>query len=92
MPWFRVDDSFADHPKALAAGPAVALWLAGGCWAARHLTDGFVPAGALPLLRGTPAMARRLVDAKARPGGVGLWVVVDGGWLATRYREAPPPA
>jgi hypothetical protein len=80
MPWFRVDDSFWGHPKAIAAGPALALWLRAGCWSAQQLTDGFVPRGMLATLGGTPVMAKRLVDAKARPDGEGLWVAVEGGW------------
>lgn len=45
MTWFKVDDSFYDHPKVAQLPPrrwgnAVALWLAAGCYCARHLTDG----------------------------------------------------
>ncbi len=56
MTWFKICDTFADHPK-LAEIPddnwaeAVALWVAGGCYCARHLTDGRLPRG----------VARRLV-------------------------------
>lgn len=46
MTWFRVDDSFHDHPKVRGlSDSAVALWVRTGCWSARHLTDGEVPAG-----------------------------------------------
>jgi hypothetical protein len=44
--WFKVDDSFYDHLKVFDAPDcAVALWVRAGAWAARNLTDGFVPSG-----------------------------------------------
>lgn len=44
MVWFKVDDSFYDHPKMFDAPDcAVALWTRAGSWCARNLTDGFVP-------------------------------------------------
>lgn len=43
MVWFKVDDSFYDHPKAEdLSDSAVALWARAGSYCARHLTDGFV--------------------------------------------------
>ncbi len=46
MTWFKVDDSFYDHLKVFDAPDcAVALWVRAGAWAARNLTDGFVPSG-----------------------------------------------
>jgi len=46
MTWFKVDDSFYDHPKVFdAPDSAVALWTRAGSWSARNLTDGFVPTG-----------------------------------------------
>lgn len=52
--WFRVDDGFIEHPKVLHAaerlgggrrslGRVVAVWVEGGTYASRKLTDGFVP-------------------------------------------------
>ena len=44
MVWVRIDDSFAQHPKVLQAGPlAMALQVAALCYCNRNLTDGFVP-------------------------------------------------
>lgn len=48
MPWFKVDDSFCDHPKVQEIPPrrranAVFLWVLAGTWCSRHLTDGRVP-------------------------------------------------
>lgn len=47
MSWFRVDDSFTDHPKvkSIPRGErraAVGLWTLAGSYAARQLTDGFI--------------------------------------------------
>ena len=44
MPWFRVDDSFYDHPKVRRAGnTAIGLWIRCAAYAARHTTDGDIP-------------------------------------------------
>lgn len=47
MAWFKVDDSFGDHPKVKSIPRnerkgAVALWTLAGSYAARQLTEGFV--------------------------------------------------
>jgi hypothetical protein len=50
--WVKVDDSFVEHPKVIAAGRhlgvhglgrVVAVWLEALCYTARNLTDGLVP-------------------------------------------------
>jgi len=44
MTWVRIDDSFAQNPKVVGAGPlAMALQVAALCYCNRNLTDGFVP-------------------------------------------------
>lgn len=87
MAWFKVDDGFPDHPKALAAGEDTwPLWMAGGCYCSRQLTDGFIPEGALSRLstsRNRAALAGRLVAA-------GLWERVDGGWLMHDFNRYNP--
>jgi hypothetical protein len=72
--WFKVDDSFHSHPKALAAGPAaVGLWTIAGSWSSANLTDGFVPDYLLPRLgQDAQELARTLVT-------VGLWRRAKGG-------------
>ncbi|GAB3372488.1 hypothetical protein [Amycolatopsis echigonensis] len=73
MPWFNVDDGFADHPKAIRAGnAALGLWVRAGAWSAKHLTDGFVPEE-IAFLHGTPTQAAKLVRT-------GLWRVAEGGF------------
>lgn len=68
MPWFRVDDGFWSHPKVVELSPeAVALWVRGGSYAAQHLTNGKITAGAMRMLGGAREAADELVLA-------GLWV------------------
>lgn len=82
MSWVRVDDQFPDHPKLMRMGkdrlPAMGLWVVGLCYAARYLTDGFIPDASLPY--GCKRQATLLVSA-------GLWGVVDGGYQIHDYRE-----
>lgn len=53
MPWVRLDDTFAEHPKLRDAGPlGLALQVAALCYCNRYLTDGHV----------SRAAARTLLD------------------------------
>lgn len=66
MPWFKIDDSSYSHPKFVRAGnAALGLWMRCGAYSAQHLLEGQVP-GAIAKAFGTPAQARKLVEA-------GLW-------------------
>ena len=83
MPWFRVDDSLDTHHKAIAAGnEALGLWVRCGAYAARHLTDGFIPES-IALLYGSRALADTLVAAK-------LWRRAKGGWQMHDYLDRNP--
>lgn len=83
MPWFKVDDNFAFHAKAVAAGnPAVGLWSRAGAWCAQQLTDGFVPDHILTAI-GTKAQADKLV-------AVGLWKRVEGGHEFHEWHDRQP--
>lgn len=78
MPWFNVDDGFANSKPVLRIPrryrcPAVGLWTLAGSWSAKELTDGFIPDHALEEFCSTSAMADLLVHA-------GLWKRVDRGW------------
>lgn len=67
MPWFYVEDTFAFHPKTVAAGnAAVGLWTRAGSWAMQTLTDGEVPAAMANTLGSKKEISALLVT--------GLWV------------------
>jgi hypothetical protein len=85
MTWFRVDDSFYDHPKVFdLPDSAVALWTRAGAWAARNLTDGFVPAKMPARLCNDPETAvRALIDS-------GLWERTRGGYRFHDWAEYNP--
>lgn len=84
MPWFKVDDQLATHPKVAKAGlAAMGLWVKAGSWSAQHLTDGQIPARALPILGARPAHAEALVEA-------GLWVPIEGGWQFRDWLDYQP--
>jgi hypothetical protein len=74
VPWFRVDDSFYDHPKVFdASDSAVALWTRAGSWSARNLTNGYVPAAMLARFCSDPETAagelvRRRLWSRSRGG------------------------
>lgn len=84
MPWFRVDDGFATHPKVLATSLAArGLWVTAGSWSSAHLTDGVVPDHVLASLGGTPELAGELVAA-------GLWRRVKGAWKFHQWHPRNP--
>ena len=68
MPWFKVDDSFYDHPKFLdVPNAAVGLWTKAGAWCGKHLTDGVIPATQVKRFKGTSSQVNALISA-------GLWI------------------
>ena len=82
--WFKVDDSFYDHPKVLPlSGDEVALWLRAGAWCGRQLTDGFVPDRALPVL----GYGRETADALV---SVGLWERLAAGYRFHDWEDYQP--
>ncbi|WP_084963317.1 hypothetical protein [Thermoactinospora rubra] len=87
MTWFKVDDSFYDHPKVFDAPDcAVALWVRAGAWSARNLTDGFVPAKLPARMCDDPETAvRELVDR-------GLWRRTRGGYQFHDWTTYQPSA
>lgn len=87
MPWIRLDDQIAHHPKFVAAGPTASwLWICGQSYCARYLTDGLIPASALPTL-GVGNAPTKHADALV---AVGLWERVDGGYRVHDYHEYQP--
>jgi hypothetical protein len=87
LTWFKVDDSFYDHPKVFDAPDcAVALWSRAGAWAARNLTDGFVPSGMPARLCGDPDTAVRELVRR------GLWERTTGGYRFHDWGDYQPSA
>ncbi len=85
--WVKLDDQFSDHPKVIEAGPLASwLYVCGLTYAARYLTDGYIPAGQVRKLAdvdNAAELAAKLVD-------VGLWESIDGGYLIHDYLEYNP--
>lgn len=74
MSWARVDDAWWSHRKVIGLDlEARGLWVSGLSYAS-HQRDPLIPEAALPLMRATPEIADRLVDA-------GLWQRHDNGYL-----------
>jgi hypothetical protein len=87
MTWFKIDDSFYDHPKVFDAPDcAVALWTRAGTWSARNLTDGFVPAGLPARLCDDPDTAIKELVRR------GLWKRTNGGFRFHDWNEYQPAA
>lgn len=83
MPWFRVDDNFAFHRKAVrASNAALGLWVRAGAWAMAQLTDGEIPAEIVRML-GTEKQAEQLVAC-------GLWERTRAGWRFHEWAEWQP--
>lgn len=84
MIYAKVDLTLLAHPKALAAGDAMATWTWMLLYTKEQQLDGFIPLVALRLSWSgevaSTAHARRLVE-------VGLLAEVDGGFTITRYAE-----
>lgn len=88
MPWFKVDDGFANSKQVVRIPrkfrcAAVGLWTLAGTWSSKELTDGFVPEHMLEELAATKADAGRLVEAE-------LWCAVDGGWQFVGWEKYQP--
>ncbi len=83
--WFKVDDSFHSHPKALASEPAaLGLWVVAGSWCGDNLTDGLIPAHVLPrLVTDAVQLAETLVTA-------GLWKRTRGGFQFHNWAKYQP--
>jgi hypothetical protein len=83
VPWFKVDDGFHSHAKAITAGTAaLGLWVRCGSWSAHHLTDGLVPANVAREF-GSASQIKALVAS-------GLWLAVDTGFQFNDFTEYNP--
>lgn len=87
MPWVKIDDGFAEHPKVEEVGPMAGfLHVAALCYCNRNLTDGFVPSARVPKLADIPSVQKH-VKALVR---VGMWLEEDGGYRLHDYLEYQP--
>lgn len=100
--WVRIDDGFADHPKVLALGPLMhyvrSLQIAALCYAARHLTDGYLDAASAACLFPADTFAAACLVKLAPKQGwadvmvkAGLWDRVSGGYQIHDYLDYNPP-
>lgn len=78
--WVRLDVDYFHNPKALAAGrDGRDLHLASICWVGRYLTDGHIPADAVPAIASDAGVSPRAVArAVDRITASGLWLPTDG--------------
>jgi hypothetical protein len=86
MPWFKVDDGLAFHPKVMAAGnAAMGLWVRAGAWSAAHTTDGFLTREVVAVLGGKKPHVDALVKA-------GLWTAEPEGYRFRDWLDYQPSA
>ena len=88
MPWFKVDDGFANSRPVLRIprkfrAQAVGLWVLAGTWCAKELTDGYVPDYTLEDFASTPAIAAHLVTS-------GLWEKAEDGYRFVGWNKYQP--
>lgn len=84
MPWFKVDDGFCFHPKAIAAGnAALGLWVRAGSWCGANLTGGALPRHMIGTFGAQKRDAMRLVSA-------GLWSETEDGYQFNGWDEYQP--
>jgi hypothetical protein len=95
--WIKLDDNIIDHPKLYAAARhvgrdglarAFCVYVAGLSFSNRHLTDGFIPFGAvssMKLDRKPTEIAEILSFSDVR-----LWEKVPGGYQIHDYHDVNP--
>lgn len=92
MTWARLDDHMDEHPKVQRVGPlGLYLQVRAILYAARNLTDGFVPeAKARELAFAATAVGGDVGDLIAAMVREGLWEPVAGGYRVHDYLEYNP--
>lgn len=89
MPWVRLDEHFPSHRKVRPlTDAAFRLHVSGICWAARHLTDGFIPQMELPYVSDVRNPEKAVTALEHRC----LWIPGPLGWQINDYLEYNPPA
>src|SRR5260221_7898947 len=85
MVWVKLDDQFFSHPKVLRAGrDARDVYLVALTYAGQHLTDGYIPEGALPII-GQTAIGGDCTACAAKLVEIGLWETAAGGYFVHDY-------
>lgn len=99
MSWFKVDDKFHGHPKAIEAADnlaALGLWTLAGSYCSDYPeTDGFVSLGTAARFAGGAQAAKKLAAVLVAAKGaskVGLWTAEDGGWRFHDWATYQPTA
>jgi hypothetical protein len=103
MPRINIDLDFLTHPKIVSLHPlAELLHVRALIYCARHLTDGFVPEGAIPLLTYDYScifdlqnyVGQKEINNLERSLGyseelltAGMWEESDGGWMIHDYLD-----
>ena len=86
MSWFPLEETITDHPKILQAGhKGFALYVAGLCYASKHLTNGFIPMTAVSLL--LPDLRAQVAKVAAGLVNAGLWEEASGGYQVHDYLD-----
>jgi hypothetical protein len=88
VPWFKVDDGFANSEPVMRVprryrAIAIGLWTLSGTWCAKELTDGRLPAHMIEELAGTAAIAGHLVAC-------GLWRKTPSGYEFIGWEKYQP--
>jgi hypothetical protein len=86
MTWTKLDDAFLGDPKLMAAGPLAELvFVRSLVYCNRHLTDGWIPKGALiELCRGLDESASEIPH---RLVSEGLWGPAAGGYTVIQFAK-----
>ena len=85
MIYSRIDVSFRDHPKALAAGSVARdLWVWGNLYCRDHQLNGSLPRSAV-LSSPWGAGGRANAKVAEKLASVGLWTRTDVGWDINNY-------
>lgn len=88
MPYALIDDQMYDHPKMVGLPDAAGwLWARGLSWCTRHLTDGFIPTGAVRTLAGSTRKANQLSKLLVSSG---LWEEHEGGYQYHDFHHHNP--
>lgn len=88
MPWAKLDDQYPTKDKLVRAGlEAMGFDVAGICYCARNLTDGFIADDDLVVVYPSTRQPKRLADHLVK---VGRWEREEGGYRIHDYLDYNP--